>query len=294
MSFAKPTYVARLPRASKQTMNYLVPMADRPTATTRSSPPAGVPPQQHEPLRHTSDGDPRPPAPVAGEGVARCQTGFALVNHRSAPCTTSSTDEEVKACLLPRSGAGPERQVTGGYYRRPHLRPHTTALAASTAARDRSGCAAPARAGACIIDTHWCALARSGGGPRPAGPDEADELLKGRVAGESTCGGRSRGPLAGHRRSPYANATTIRADESVPSDSRLSASRRPRPIRCALQNPAQSMVLRAAHASPMRRLLLKVLRYREQACRPASRPHSAFIDPTHAGQLRRPREEASR
>ena len=194
--------VASLPHVEAD-MNYLAPMADRPRNYT-FEPPAGVPRSNTNHEAHkVAIHDARP---VAG-AVSLDANGFALVNHRSA-VRDFFDDEEVRRVYYPEV----ERvlkQVTGAY--RVHIFDHTMRRRVD-GAQDRSD--APRQP---VQRVHIDHTARSGPQRvRDLLPDEADELLKGRVQ-VINLWRPIKGPL---QDSPLAvcDATTIRADDLVPSD----------------------------------------------------------------------------
>jgi hypothetical protein len=243
--------VASLPRVEAD-MNYLVPMADRPRNYT-FEPPAGVPRsntnhEAHKMAIHDA-------RPVAGE-VSLDANGFALVNHRSA--VKRVYYPEVEQVL---------KQVTGAY--RVHIFDHTVRRRVD-GAQDRSD--APRQP---VQRVHIDHTARSGPQRvRDLLPDEADELLKGRVQ-VINLWRPIKGPL---QDSPLAvcDATTIRTDDLVPSD--LVYPHRVGETYSVRYNPAHQWFY-VPRMQPDEALLLKCS---DTATSVPARftPHSAFIDPT--------------
>jgi len=184
-------------------MNYLVPMAERPRNYT-FEPPAGVPRTNTEHEAHkVAIHDARP---VAGS-VSLDANGFALVQHRSA-VKDFFDDEEVRRVYYPEV----ERivkQATGAD--RVHIFDHTTRRRVPDAESQPDAPRQPVRR------VHIDHTVRSGPQRvRDLLPDEAEELLKGRVQ-VINLWRPIRGPLLD---SPLAvcDATTIRFDDLVPSD----------------------------------------------------------------------------
>jgi hypothetical protein len=252
--------VASLPRVEAD-MNYLVPMADRPRNYT-FEPPAGEPRsntnhEAHKMAIHDA-------RPVAGE-VSLDANGFALVNHRSA-VRDFFDDEEVKRVYYPEVEQV-LKQVTGAY--RVHIFDHTVRRRVD-GAQDRSD--APRQP---VQRVHIDHTARSGPQRvRDLLPDEADELLKGRVQ-VINLWRPIKGPL---QDSPLAvcDATTIRTDDLVPSD--LVYPHRVGETYSVRYNPAHQWFY-VPRMQPDEALLLKCS---DTATSVPARftPHSAFIDPT--------------
>ena len=254
------TVVANLPRVEAD-MNYLAPMLDRPRNYTYE-PPAGVPRSNtvNEPHRVTIH-DARP---IAGS-VSLDATGFALVAHRSA-VRDFFDDEEVRRVYYPEV----ERvlkQVTGSH--RVHIFDHTTRRRVPDA-QDRS--AAPRQP---VQRVHIDHTARSGPQRvRDLLPDEADELLKGRVQ-VINLWRPIKGPL---QDSPLAvcDATTIRAEDLVPSD--LVYQHRVGETYSVKYNPAHQWF----YVPRMRTDEALLLKCADTSTAVPARftPHSAFVDPT--------------
>jgi len=242
-------------------MNYLVPMAERPRNYT-FEPPSGVPRtnvanEAHRvPIR-----DMRPVA----DRVSLDANGFALVKHQSA-VRDFFDDEEVRRVYYPEV----ERVlklVTGAH--RVHIFDHTTRRRV-TGAEDRSD--APRQP---VQRVHIDHTARSGPQRvRDLLPDEADELLKGRVQ-VINLWRPIRGPL---QDSPLAvcDATSISLDDLVPSD--LVYPHRVGETYSVTYNPAH----RWYYVPGMQHDEALLLKCSDTATNVPARftPHSAFIDPT--------------
>ena len=254
------TVVANLPRVEAD-MNYLAPMLDRPRNYTYE-PPAGVPRSNavNEPHRVTIH-DARP---IAGN-VSLDANGFALVTHRSA-VRDFFDDEEVRRVYYPEV----ERvlkQVTGAH--RVHIFDHTTRRRVPDA-QDRSD--APRQP---VQRVHIDHTARSGPQRvRDLLPDEADELLKGRVQ-VINLWRPIKGPL---QDSPLAvcDATTIHAEDLVPSD--LVYQHRVGETYSVKYNPAHQWF----YVPRMRTDEALLLKCADTSTAVPARftPHSAFVDPT--------------
>ncbi len=223
--------IANLPYVEAD-MNYLALMLDRPRNYT-FEPPPGVPRSNANHEAHkVAIHDARP---VAG-AVSLDANGFALVDHRSA-VRDFFDDEEVRRVYYPEVDRI-LKQATGAY--RVHIFDHTVRRRVE-GAQDRSD--APRQP---VQRVHIDHTARSGPQRvRDLLPDEADELLKGRVQVINVWR-PIKGPL---QDSPLAvcDATTIRDDDLVPSDLVY-----PHRVRRDLFGALQSgppMVLRAAHAA---------------------------------------------
>ena len=252
--------VARLPHVEAD-MNYLAPMADRPRNYT-FEPPPGVPRSNtvNEPHRVTIH-DARP---IAGS-VSLDANGFALVTHQSA-VRDFFDDEEVRRVYYPEV----ERvlkQVTGAH--RVHIFDHTTRRRVPDA-QDRSD--APRQP---VQRVHIDHTARSGAQRvRDLLPDEADELLKGRVQVINVWR-PIKGPL---QDSPLAvcDATTIRAEDLVPSD--LVYQHRVGETYSVKYNPAHQWF----YVPRMRTDEALLLKCADTSTAVPARftPHSAFVDPT--------------
>ena len=242
-------------------MNYLAPMLERPRNYTYE-PPAGVPRSntQHEAHR-VAIHDARPIA----DRVSLDANGFALVNHRSA-VRDFFDDDEVRRVYYPEV----ERvlkQATGAW--RVHIFDHTTRRRVE-GAQDRSD--APRQP---VQRVHIDHTARSGPQRvRDLLPDEADELLKGRVQVVNLWR-PIKGPV---QDSPLAvcDATTIDMADLVPSD--LVYTHRVGETYSVKYNPAHRWFY-VPHMQPDEALLLKCSDTSTDV--PARfTPHSAFIDPT--------------
>lgn len=184
-------------------MNYLVPMTERPRNYT-FEPPAGVPRTNADHEAHAVKI--RDARPIA-DHVSLDANGFALLQHRSA-VKDFFDDEEVRRVYYPEV----ERLVkeaTGAY--RVHIFDHTTRRRVADAETQADAPRQPVRR------VHIDHTARSGPQRvRDLLPDEAEELLKGRVQ-VINLWRPIKGPL---QDSPLAvcDATTIHSDDLVPSD----------------------------------------------------------------------------
>jgi hypothetical protein len=242
-------------------MNYLPPMLERPRNYTNEPPPV-------EPRSNTVNVAHRVPIhdarPVA-DRVSLDANGFALVNHRSAVRDFFDNDE-VRRVYYPEVERV-VKQVTGAY--RVHIFDHTTRRKVE-GAQDRSD--APRQP---VQRVHIDHTARSGPQRvRDLLPDEADELLEGRVQ-VITLWRPIKGPV---QDSPLAvcDATTIDLADLVPSD--LVYQHRVGETYSVKYNPAH----RWFYVPQMRvdeALLLKCSDTKTDV--PARfTPHSAFVDPT--------------
>jgi hypothetical protein len=184
-------------------MNYLVPMAERPR-NYAYDPPVGTPRTNAEHQAHAVKI--RDARPVAGQ-VSLDANGFALLEHSSA-VRDFFDDEEVRRVYYPEV----ERivkEATGAY--RVHIFDHTTRRRVPDAEAQANAPRQPVRR------VHIDHTARSGPQRvRDLLPDEAEELLKGRVQVVNLWR-PIRGPLLD---SPLAvcDATSISVDDLVPSD----------------------------------------------------------------------------
>lgn len=184
-------------------MNYLVPMAERPR-NYAYDPPAGTPRTNAEHQAHAVKI--RDARPVAGQ-VSLDANGFALLEHSSG-VKDFFDDEEVRRVYYPEV----ERivkEATGAY--RVHIFDHTTRRRIPDAEAQANAPRQPVRR------VHIDHTARSGPQRvRDLLPDEAEELLKGRVQVVNVWR-PIRGPLLD---SPLAvcDATSISFDDLVPSD----------------------------------------------------------------------------
>jgi hypothetical protein len=252
--------IAALPHVLAE-MNYLVPMTERPRNYT-FDPPPGV-------LRSNTQNEPHrvrihDARPIA-DRISLDATGFALVKHASA-VRDFFDEEEVRRVYYPEV----ERilkEATGAY--RVHIFDHTTRRRVP-GAEDRGG--GPRQP---VQRVHIDHTARSGPQRvRDLLPDEADELLKGRVQVINVWR-PTKGPLLD---SPLAvcDATTVRADQLVPSD--LVYPHRVGETYSVTFDPAHRWYY-VPRMQTDEALLLKCSD--TSAAVPARfTPHSAFIDPT--------------
>jgi len=242
-------------------MNYLVPMTERPRNYT-FEPPAGVPRTNAEHEAHAVKI--RDARPIA-DHVSLDANGFALLQHRSA-VKDFFDDEEVRRVYYPEV----ERLVkeaTGAH--RVHIFDHTTRRRMPDAETQAGAPRQPVRR------VHIDHTARSGPQRvRDLLPDEAEELLKGRVQ-VINLWRPIKGPL---QDSPLAvcDATTIRADDLVPSD--LVYPHRVGETYSVKYNPAH----RWYYVPQMRTDEALLLKCSDTSTGVPARftPHSAFTDPT--------------
>ena len=242
-------------------MNYLAPMAERPRNYT-FEPPAGVPRTNAEHEAHAVKI--RDARPIA-DHVSLDANGFALLQHRSA-VKDFFDDEEVRRVYYPEV----ERLVkeaTGAH--RVHIFDHTTRRRMPDAETQAGAPRQPVRR------VHIDHTARSGPQRvRDLLPDEAEELLKGRVQ-VINLWRPIKGPL---QDSPLAvcDATTIRADDLVPSD--LVYPHRVGETYSVKYNPAH----RWYYVPQMRTDEALLLKCSDTSTGVPARftPHSAFTDPT--------------
>jgi hypothetical protein len=242
-------------------MNYLATMLERPRNYT-FEPPPGVPRSNTVNVTHRVPiHDARPVA----DRVSLDANGFALVNHRSA-VRDFFDDEEVRRVYYPEVERA-VKQATGAY--RVHIFDHTTRRRVPDA-QDRSD--APRQP---VQRVHIDHTARSGPQRvRDLLPDEADELLKGRVQ-VINLWRPIKGPV---QDSPLAvcDATTIDVADLVPSD--LVYPHRVGETYSVKYNPAHRWFY-VPRMQPDEALLLKCSDTKTDV--PARfTPHSAFIDPT--------------
>ena len=191
------------PAGVQADMNYLAPMLERPRNYT-FEPPPGVP--RSNTVNVTYRVPIHDARPVA-DRVSLDANGSALVNHRSA-VRDFFDDEEVRRVYYPEVERA-VKQATGAY--RVHIFDHTTRRRVE-GAQDRSG--APRQP---VQRVHIDHTARSGPQRvRDLLPDEADELLKGRVQ-VINLWRPIKGPV---QELPLAvcDATTIDLADLVPSD----------------------------------------------------------------------------
>jgi hypothetical protein len=252
--------VATLPHVEAE-MNYLTPMPERPRNYTYD-PPAGVPRSNivQEPHR-VAIHDARPVAGV----LSLDANGFALVNHRSA-VQNFFDDEEVRRVYYPEVEQL-LKQATGA--QRMHIFDHTVRRRVPDAEAQPDAPRQPVRR------VHIDHTARSGPQRvRDLLPDEAEELLRGRVQVVNLWR-PIRGPL---QDSPLAvcDATSISAEDLVPSD--LVYPHRVGETYSVTYNPAHRWYY-VPRMQPDEALLLKCS---DTATDVPARftPHSAFIDPT--------------
>jgi hypothetical protein len=256
----RESLIATLPHVEAY-MNYLALMADRPRNYT-FEPPAGVPRSNiQSDVRRVAIHDARPVA----DAVSLDANGFALVSHKSA-VRDFFDDEEVRRVYYPEVEQLLKR-VTGAL--RVHIFDHTTRRRVP-GVQDRSD--APRQP---VQRVHIDHTARSGPQRvRDLLPDEADELLKGRVQ-VINLWRPIRGPLLD---SPLAvcDATSISNDDLVPSD--LVYRHRVGETYSVKFNPAH----RWYYVPGMQRDEALLLKCADTATHVPARftPHSAFIDPT--------------
>ena len=252
--------VATLPHVLAD-MNYLGPMSERPRNYT-FEPPDGIP--QSNVVNETHQVAIRDARPIADK-VSLDANGFALVSHLSA-VRDFFDDEEVKRVYYPEV----ERlikQETGAY--RVHIFDHTTRRRVEGAQDRRGGPRRPVRR------VHIDHTARSGPQRvRDLLPDEAEELLKGRVQVVNVWRPIT-GPL---QDSPLAvcDATTIRFEDLVPSD--LVYQHRVGETYSVKYNPDHQWF----YVPRMQRDEALLLKCSDTATGVPARftPHSAFVDPT--------------
>ena len=261
--------VATLPHVLAD-MNYLGPMSERPRNYT-FEPPAGVP--QSNVVNETHQVAIRDARPIADK-VSLDANGFALVSHASA-VRDFFDEEEVKRVYYPEI----ERlvkQETGAH--RVHIFDHTTRRRVEGVQDRRGGPRQPVRR------VHIDHTARSGPQRvRDLLPDEADELLKGRVqvinVWRPIIGPLQDSPLA------VCDATTIRFEDLVPSD--LVYQHRVGETYSVKFNPDHQWF----YVPRMQREEALLLKCSDTATGVPARftPHSAFVDPTTPADAR-PRE----
>jgi len=252
--------VATLPHVLAD-MNYLGPMSERPRNYT-FEPPAGVP--QSNVVNETHQVAIRDARPIADK-VSLDANGFALASHASA-VRDFFDEEEVKRVYYPEI----ERlvkQETGAY--RVHIFDHTTRRRVEGVQDRRGGPRQPVRR------VHIDHTARSGPQRvRDLLPDEADELLKGRVqvinVWRPIVGPLQDSPLA------VCDATTIRFEDLVPSD--LVYQHRVGETYSVKYNPDHQWF----YVPRMQRDEALLLKCSDTSTGVPARftPHSAFVDPT--------------
>ena len=242
-------------------MNYLTPMAERPRNYT-FEPPPGVPRSNITSETHRVPiNDMRP---LAGT-LSLDANGFALIHQQSA-VRDFFDEDEVRRVYYPEVEQA-LKQATGAY--RVHIFDHTTRRRVQ-GAQDRSD--APRQP---VQRVHIDHTARSGPQRvRDLLPDEADELLKGRVQVVNLWR-PIRGPL---KDSPLGvcDATSVGADQLVPSD--LVYPNRVGETYSVTYNPAHRWFY-VPDMRPDEALLLKCADT-STAVPARFTPHSAFIDPT--------------
>ncbi|MBV8391944.1 MAG: methyltransferase [Alphaproteobacteria bacterium] len=251
-------------------LNYLEPMAERPRNYT-FEPPAGVPWSNARNVAHrVAIHDARPVANT----ISLDANGFALLSHRSA-VRDFYDDEEVRRVYYPEVEHA-MKAITGAD--RVHIFDHTVRRRVPGTQDRGGGPRQPA------LRVHIDHTARSGPQRvRDLLPDEADELLKGRVQvinlWRPLHGPLHDAPLA------LCDATTVRADQLVPSD--LVYPNRVGETYSVTYDPAHRWyyvpAMRADEA-----LLIKCSDTSEAV--PARfTPHTSFVDPTTPADAR-PRE----
>jgi hypothetical protein len=252
--------ISALPHVEAE-MNYLTPMPERPRNYTYD-PPAGVPRSNivQEPHR-VAIHDARPVA----DAVSLDANGFALVKHRSA-VRDFFDDEEVRRVYYPEVEQL-LKQATGAD--RVHIFDHTVRRRAPDTEAQPDALRQP------VHRVHIDHTARSSPQRvRDLLPDEAEELLRGRVQIINVWR-PIRGPL---QDAPLAvcDATSISADDLVPSD--LVYRHRVGETYSVTYNPSHRWYY-VPRMQPDEALLLKCS---DTATDVPARftPHSAFIDPT--------------
>jgi hypothetical protein len=242
-------------------LNYLAPMAERPRNYT-FEPPLGVPRSNITNDTHRVPiNDMRP---LAGT-LSLDANGFALVHHRSA-VRDFFDEEEVRRVYYPEVEQV-LKQATGAY--RVHVFDHTTRRRVAGAQDRGDGPRQP------VQRVHIDHTARSGPQRvRDLLPDEADELLKGRVQ-VINLWRPIRGPL---KDSPLGvcDATSVGPDQLVPSD--LVYRHRLGETYSVTYNPAH----RWFYVPEMRTDEALLLKCSDTSTAVSARftPHSAFVDPT--------------
>jgi hypothetical protein len=252
--------LSTLPRV-EATMNYLAPMTERPRNYT-FEPPAGVPRtnvvnEPHQLAIHSL----RPVADL----VSLDANGFALINAKSA-VRDFFDDEEVRRVYYPEV-ARAVREATGAD--RVHIFDHTVRRRIPGAEDRTGGPRQPVRR------VHIDHTARSGPQRvRDLLPDEAEELLKGRVQVINLWRPIT-GPLLD---SPLAvcDATTVGTGDLVPSD--LVYQQRVGETYSVTYNPNHRWYY-VPRMQPDEALLIKCSDT-STAVPARFTPHSAFVDPT--------------
>ncbi len=242
-------------------MNYLAPMAERPRNYT-FDPPPGIPRSNVE---HEAHAVPIRDARPIADAVSLDSNGFALIRHLSA-VKDFFDDEEVRRVYYPEVERL-VREATGAD--RVHIFDHTTRRRVPGAEAQADAPRQPVRR------VHIDHTARSGPQRvRDLLPDEADELLKGRVQVVNLWR-PIKGPLLD---SPLAvcDATTVALEDLVPSD--LVYPHRIGETYSVKFNPAH----RWYYVPQMRTDEALLLKCSDTSTGVPARftPHSAFTDPT--------------
>jgi hypothetical protein len=242
-------------------MNYLAPMAERPRNYT-FEPPPGVP--RSNVINETHRVPINDMRPLAGT-LSLDTNGFALVHHQSA-VRDFFDEEEVRRVYYPEVEQV-LKQATGAW--RVHVFDHTTRRRVPGAQDRGDGPRQP------VQRVHIDHTVRSGPQRvRDLLPDEADELLKGRVQ-VINLWRPIHGPL---KDSPLGvcDATSVGADQLVPSD--LVYRHRVGETYSVTYNPAH----RWFYVPEMRIDEALLLKCSDTSTAVPARftPHSAFIDPT--------------
>ncbi|TWT09462.1 CmcJ/NvfI family oxidoreductase [Reyranella sp. CPCC 100927] len=262
-SLLDPGVVATLPHVDAD-VHYLAPIAERPRNYT-FDPPGGAPRSNTEPDTHrVAIHDLRPIA----DSISLDSNGFALVQHQSA-VSDFYDDAEVRRVYYPeverviKEATGADRVYVFDHVVRRHV----------PKAEDRAVDAPRQPAWRVHIDH----TVRSG--PQRARdllPDDADELLRGRVQ-VINLWRPIRGPL---QDAPLAvcDATSINAEDLVPSD--LVYPSRVGETYSVKYNPSHRWFY-VPRMQPSEALLLKCT---DSSTSVAARhtPHTAFVDPTTA------------
>jgi hypothetical protein len=241
-------------------LNYLAPTAERPRTYTNEPPPgeprSTVVSESHVLPIH----DVRP----AASAVSLDREGFALIRHDSA-VKDFWDDDEVRAVYYPEVVSALKRATGAG---RVFIFDHTTRRRIPGAEDNRAGPRQP------VPRVHVDHTAKSGlQRVRDLIPDEAEELLRGRVQ-VINLWRPIRGPL---RDFPLAvcDAGSVRFEDLVPSD--LIYPHRVGETYQVLHNPAHRWYY-VPEMQPNEALLLKCFDSKTDG-RARFAPHSAFIDP---------------
>jgi hypothetical protein len=242
-------------------LNYLVPTAERPRTYTNDPPPGEPRSTVVSESRVVPIHDLRPVA----SAVSLDREGFALIRHDSA-VRDFWDDEEVRSVYYPEVVSA-LKQATGAD--RVFIFDHTTRRRIPGAEDNRAGPRQP------VPRVHVDHTAKSGSQRvRDLIPDEAEELLKGRVQ-VINLWRPIHGPL---RDFPLAvcDAGSVRFEDLVPSD--LIYPHRVGETYQVLHNPAHRWYY-VPEMQPNEALLLKCFDSRTDS-RARFAPHSAFSDPT--------------